>query len=217
MTTIISHYYFKNKKLFKAGTVIVGMFNIAMFASWVWYNAQLATGQALSDPYFIYPALVSGMILVGFYYFFEEHNMTVFQFMVAEYVLLNTLCIILWFSYYSIYPWFYYVMLLTLPPLIHYRLIHVWKDKRFCTHIGALSIVFNILLLLLWQLSGTSFPWFIFPLLLGIILQIIFYCRWKNQRHKVNVPKWIVDENDDNEQLVVESVSKSNEASSNSD
>jgi len=87
----------------------------------------------------------------------------------------------------------FFVLFILALPLVHYRLIVNWKDKRICTHVGVILLVVNLILFIIWEFTSSDFPWFpwfIIPLAISVVVQIILFARWKTQKYKYKTPVW---------------------------
>lgn len=58
---------------------------------------------------------------------------------------------------------------------------------------GVILLVVNLILFIIWEFTSSDFPWFpwfIIPLAISVVVQIILFARWKTQKYKYKTPVW---------------------------
>eukprot|EP01125_Pyxidicula_operculata_P008945 TRINITY_DN2954_c0_g1_i1.p1 TRINITY_DN2954_c0_g1~~TRINITY_DN2954_c0_g1_i1.p1 ORF type:complete len:357 (+),score=56.66 TRINITY_DN2954_c0_g1_i1:1058-2128(+) len=164
------HYF--NKNYFRGIVAIVIIINFLIFMT----DGLTADG---FPRYWIYPAGISAMVLLGVYYYkYTDHSTVSIVF--YEYCILNALVFLAWLEEpYIDFPWWIIPMfVLGIPLAVMYLRVHN-NETRWWVYIVVSSIIVNVLLFLVWGFIPSAFPWFLIPW--GVSGSFAAFMWWRNR------------------------------------
>eukprot|EP01122_Echinamoeba_exundans_P009302 TRINITY_DN3250_c0_g1_i2.p1 TRINITY_DN3250_c0_g1~~TRINITY_DN3250_c0_g1_i2.p1 ORF type:complete len:205 (+),score=38.16 TRINITY_DN3250_c0_g1_i2:896-1510(+) len=142
-------------------------------------------------PWWIYPAIVSAMVLVPFYGKTREHlNLSDrYNLIWLEYWLLNLALFLTWANAIPLgHPWFFYPLILLAIPLIMFRVRVHYKETRIPVLVGIPLVMINLCCFLGWGFSESAWPWFIIPLGLSVGIEALLIWRFRGHTTHEYIP-----------------------------
>jgi len=157
-TTLALHHHFAAFRYMEGTITAVIILNVMLFFTYVITRSQF--------PWWIYPPIVSAMVLGPIYFKHKAHPTYSdnFNLLWLEYWLLSALLFFTWASIPLGHPWFFYPVIVLAVPLIMYRVWTHYKERRVPVLVGIPLGFANLLMFIGWGFSPIGWPWFLIPL-----------------------------------------------------
>lgn len=180
LMTVTIHYFALRRDAWKAiiGTVL--LLNIMLFWTYVLTKSE-DTFPWIMFP--IYATIAIGYII--YYIGFKEEpskGKLVWDLLFIEYGLLSLLLFAIWCAAVTPFPWFMLpIISLSLPFLIRYVIYH-YGETRVYVFTGIVFLWLDTLITVIWAFTSGLFPWFIIPVGVTVVIQIVVFTFAKNKR-----------------------------------
>lgn len=173
-TTCVLHWHFSQGHIFEGVATSAILINVMMYLTFVTLQHDF--------PWWIYPCLVSAMVLVPLWGKTRESlNLSDrYNLIWLEYWLLNLTLFLTWANVLPLgHPWFFYPMILLAIPLVVYRIRTHYKETRIPVLVGIPLVMINLCFFIGWGFSDSPGPWFLIPLVICVAIEAFLIWRFR--------------------------------------